>query len=75
LQGLPSDALPPELRGCADLPTAGLGPIRFVGLIGLPFALIGLYFMARILRNAAWLDGTTLRVRAVADNPLIHHLQ
>jgi hypothetical protein len=68
LQGLPSDALPPELRDCTNLPAAGfpgsgLGPIRFVGLIGIPFALIGLYFILRVLRTAAWLEGTTLRVR------------
>jgi hypothetical protein len=73
LQGLPPDALPPELRDCANLPATGLpatglpdtglGPIRFVGLIGLPFALIGLYLIIRILRTAAWLDGTLLRVR------------
>jgi hypothetical protein len=73
LQGLPSDALPPELRDCANLPSAGfpsaglpdsgLGPIRFVGLIGVPFALIGLYMIIRVLRTAAWLDRTTLRVR------------
>jgi hypothetical protein len=68
LQGLPSDALPPQLRDCANLPSAGfpdpgLGPIRFVGLIGIPFALIGLYLIVRVLRTAAWLDGTTLRLR------------
>jgi hypothetical protein len=68
LQGLPSDALPPELRDCTNLPSAGLpdsglGPIRFVGLIGLPFALIGVYLIVRVLRTASWLDGTTLRVR------------
>lgn len=66
LTGLPPDALPPELRDCAGLPgpgTAGLGPIRFIGLIGLPFAVIGLYTIVRVLRTAAWLDGTRLHVR------------
>jgi hypothetical protein len=68
LQGLPSDALPPELRDCTNLPSAGLpasglGPIRFVGLIGLPFALIGIYLIIRVVRTASWLDGTTLSVR------------
>jgi len=68
LQGLPPDALPPELRDCANLPSLGpadpgLGPIRFVGLIGLPFALIGLYLIIRVLRTAAWLDGTKLQLR------------
>jgi hypothetical protein len=68
LQGIPPDALPPELRDCVNLPSAGvpdsgLGPIRFVGLIGLPFALIGLYLIDRVLRTAAWLDGTRLHLR------------
>ncbi|MEV6842336.1 hypothetical protein [Actinoplanes sp. NPDC051411] len=68
LQGIPSSALPPELRDCANLPSAtlphpGLGPIRFVGLIGLPFALLGLYLIVRVLRTAAWLDGPTLHLR------------
>lgn len=68
LQGLPSDALPPELRDCTNLPAtglpdSGLGPIRFVGLIGLPLALLGLYMILRVLRTAAWLDGSTLRLR------------
>jgi hypothetical protein len=68
LQGVPADALPPELRDCANLPAAGipdsgLGPIRFIGLIGLPFALIGLYLIIRVLRTAAWLDGPSLQLR------------
>jgi hypothetical protein len=53
-------------RDAAGLPgpgTAGLGPIRFIGLIGIPFALIGLYTVVRVLRAAAWLDGTRLHVR------------
>jgi hypothetical protein len=61
--GLPPDALPPELRDCAGAVPAGLGPIRFIGLIGIPFALIGLYTIVRVLRAAAWLDGTRLHVR------------
>lgn len=68
LQGIPSDALPPELHDCANLPAAGLpdpglGALRFVGLIGLPFALIGLYLIVRVLRTAAWLDGPLLQIR------------
>ena len=68
LQGLPPAALPPDLRGCADLPAvglpdSGLGPVRFVGLIGVPLALLGIYFVVRVLRTAAWLDGTTLQIR------------
>jgi hypothetical protein len=79
LQGVPPDALPRELSNCANhlpstgspsadvsstgLLSSGLGPVRFVGLIGLPFALIGLYMIVRVLRTAAWLDGTTLHIR------------
>ncbi|MFJ8577132.1 hypothetical protein [Micromonospora sp. NPDC093277] len=57
---LPPGMLPPELHGDA---AAGPGPIRFVGLCGLPFVLLGLYLLLRMLRTAAWLDGTRASVR------------
>lgn len=73
LPGVQPDALPPGLQSCADpgFPSAGLGfpgadglgAFRFVGLVGVPFALLGLYVVLRSLRTAVWLDGTTLRVR------------
>ncbi|MCW3839306.1 hypothetical protein ONA70_04240 [Micromonospora yasonensis] len=58
---LPPGLLPPELNGGAtDSP---LGPARFVGLCGLPVVLLGLYLLLRVLRTAAWLDGTRASVR------------
>jgi hypothetical protein len=59
----PSSGLGGSGLGGSGLPSSGLGPIRFVGLIGIPFALIGIYLIVRVLRTAAWLDGTTLAVR------------
>ncbi|MFD2764210.1 hypothetical protein [Micromonospora eburnea] len=56
---LPPGMLPPSLHGDATLP----GPVRFVGLCGLPFVLLGLYLLLRMLRTAAWLDGTRASVR------------
>jgi hypothetical protein len=57
---LPPGMLPPELNGATGSP---LGPARFVGLCGLPFVLLGLYLLLRMLRTAAWLDGTRATVR------------
>ncbi|MEV0805245.1 hypothetical protein [Micromonospora sp. NPDC050200] len=57
---LPPELLPPELR---DPSTTGLGAGRFIGLCGVPFALLGLYLVLRVLRTAAWLEGTRVTVR------------
>ncbi|MET8230219.1 hypothetical protein ABZS77_06005 [Micromonospora sp. NPDC005298] len=56
---LPPGMLPPALRdsGGAD------GPSPFVGLCGLPFVLLGVYLVLRVLRTAVWLDGSRARVR------------
>lgn len=56
---LPPGMLPPGLRdsGGAD------GPSPFVGLCGLPFVLLGVYLVLRVLRTAAWLNGSRARVR------------
>ncbi|TNH27070.1 hypothetical protein FHG89_18985 [Micromonospora orduensis] len=57
---LPPGMLPPGLRdsgGGAD------GPSPVVGLCGLPFVLLGVYLVLRVLRAAAWLDGSRVRVR------------
>ncbi|SCL19903.1 hypothetical protein GA0070624_1866 [Micromonospora rhizosphaerae] len=59
---LPPGMLPPDLSGS---PSAGLGPGRLVGLCGIPFALLGLYLVLRVLRTAAWLEGTRAHVRGV----------
>lgn len=58
---LPPGLLPPELHDGST--TSALGPARFVGLCGLPVVLLGLYLLLRVLRTAAWLDGTRASVR------------
>src|SRR5437899_1202587 len=57
---LPPGMLPPDLN---DGAAAAPGSIRLVGLCGLPFALLGLYLLLRVLRTAAWLEGTRASVR------------
>ena len=58
---LPPGMLPPELN--EGTTTSALGSARFVGLCGLPVVLLGLYLLLRVLRTAAWLDGTRASVR------------
>ncbi|WP_030490859.1 hypothetical protein [Micromonospora chokoriensis] len=59
---LPPGMLPPALQNSgADSNQAGLSP--FVGLCGLPFVLLGVFLVLRVLRTAAWLDGSRARVR------------
>ena len=57
---LPPGMLPPDLAGTSS---SGPTPVRFVGLCGLPFVLLGLYLVLRVLRTAAWLAGTRASVR------------
>ena len=64
---LPPGLLPPGLRDSADPNQAGPSP--FIGLCGLPFVLLGLYLVLRVLRTAAWLDGSRARVRGRAAHP------
>ncbi|MFG3600817.1 hypothetical protein [Micromonospora chersina] len=52
--------LPPDLH---DGATAAPTPLRWAGLCGLPFVLLGLWLVLRVLRTAAWLDGTRASVR------------
>ncbi|GAB3343365.1 hypothetical protein RMN56_06470 [Micromonospora halotolerans] len=60
VRDLPPELLPPDLHdGAAATPT----PLRYAGLCGLPFLLLGLYLVLRVLRTAAWLDGTRASVR------------
>ncbi|MCG5468686.1 hypothetical protein LADH09A_002555 [Micromonospora sp. LAH09] len=59
---LPPGMLPPALRD------SGAGadqsnPVPVIGLCGLPFLLLGVYLVLRVLRTAAWLDGSRARVR------------
>ncbi|MEV4655513.1 hypothetical protein [Micromonospora sp. NPDC049301] len=61
---LPPGMLPPALRdsgGGAGWDQSGSGWLA--GLCGLPFALLGIYLVLRVLRTAAWLDGSRARVR------------
>ncbi|MET7671936.1 hypothetical protein [Micromonospora luteifusca] len=59
---LPPGMLPPALQ---DSGGGGgeSGPSVFIGLCGLPFVLLGIYLVLRVLRTAAWLDGSRVRVR------------
>ncbi|MEV4388915.1 hypothetical protein AB0J68_24940, partial [Micromonospora sp. NPDC049580] len=57
---LPPGMLPPALR---ESTSGSEGPGPFLGLCGLPFVLLGVYLVLRVLRTAAWLDGSRVRVR------------
>ncbi|MEU7927467.1 hypothetical protein [Micromonospora sp. NPDC049107] len=56
---LPPGMLPPALRESGG----GSGRGLFLGLCGLPFVLLGVYLVLRVLRTAAWLDGSRVHVR------------
>ncbi|MEU5907707.1 hypothetical protein [Micromonospora sp. NPDC047527] len=58
---LPPGMLPSGLREPADGDQPGIGPLA--GLCGLPLVLLGVYLVLRVLRTAAWLDGSRVRVR------------
>ncbi|MEU4479363.1 hypothetical protein AB0F68_15045 [Micromonospora sp. NPDC023966] len=60
VRDLPPELLPPDLH---DGAAAAPAPLRYAGLCGLPFLLLGLYLVLRVLRTAAWLDGTRASVR------------
>ncbi|MFG2051250.1 hypothetical protein ACGFIW_27950 [Micromonospora sp. NPDC048935] len=59
---VPPGMLPPALRDSAG-GAEQAGPSPFVGLCGLPFVLLGIYLVLRVLRTAAWLEGSHVRVR------------
>ncbi|MFC0028755.1 hypothetical protein ACFFMM_04360 [Micromonospora chaiyaphumensis] len=61
VRDLPPELLPPDLHG--GTPAAAPTPLRYAGLCGIPFVLLGLYLVLRVLRTAAWLDGTRASVR------------
>lgn len=64
LAGFPADALPPDIAVCSGWLPPDIGLFGWFGLVfGGGLALLGLYITARWLRAAAWLDGTTLRIR------------
>ncbi|WP_141714687.1 hypothetical protein [Micromonospora mirobrigensis] len=64
---LPPGMLPPDLAG-RPAQDDGFGSVRLVGLCGLPVVLLGLYLVLRVLRTAAWLDGTRVRVRGAVGS-------
>ncbi|MFI5927128.1 hypothetical protein ACIA3K_14210 [Micromonospora sp. NPDC051543] len=57
---LPPGMRPPALRESAS---GAEQPGLLLGLCGLPFVLLGIYLVLRVLRTAAWLDGTRVLVR------------
>ncbi|MEU7798020.1 hypothetical protein AB0B10_01995 [Micromonospora arborensis] len=59
---LPPGMLPPALQDSGNGGGAS-GPGLFIGLCGLPFVVLGIYLVLRVLRTAAWLDGSRARVR------------
>ncbi|MFB9358927.1 hypothetical protein [Actinoplanes nipponensis] len=68
VSGIPPELLPPSVRECiADgswfAGADGFGPWRLIGLLGIPFMLVGLYLAAGALRTAAWLEGSRATVR------------
>ena len=57
ISGIPHDLLPPEVRECVSGGAwlsfgDGLGPLRLLGLIGVPVMLLGLYLVFTSLRTA-----------------------
>ncbi|WP_125809625.1 hypothetical protein [Actinoplanes sp. ATCC 53533] len=68
ISGIPPELLPPSVRECVSNGSwfndgAGFGPMRLIGLMGIPFLLVGLYLALSALRTAAWLEGTKATVR------------
>ena len=68
ISGIPPELLPPSVRECVSDGSwfnggDGFGPLRLIGLFGVPFVLVGLYLAASSLRTAAWLEGTRATVR------------
>jgi hypothetical protein len=68
VSGIPPEMLPPSVRECISEGSwfaggDGFGPLRFIGLLGIPFVLVGLYLAVGALRTAAWLEGTRATVR------------
>jgi len=68
VSGIPPEMLPPSVRECISDGSwfnggDGFGPLRLIGLLGIPFMLVGLYLALSALRTAAWLEGTRVTVR------------
>ncbi len=68
ISGIPPELLPSSVRECVADGSwfsggEGFGPMRLIGLLGIPFVLVGLYLALSALRTAAWLEGTRATVR------------
>jgi hypothetical protein len=68
ISGIPPEMLPPSVRECVSDGSwfnggDGFGPMRLIGLLGVPFLLVGVYLALSSLRTAAWLEGTRATVR------------
>ena len=68
ISGIPPELLPESVRECVSNGSwftggDGFGPLRLLGLLGLPFLLLGLYLALSAVRTAAWLEGTRATVR------------
>ncbi|MET8146925.1 hypothetical protein ACIBSW_03895 [Actinoplanes sp. NPDC049668] len=73
LAGIPEELLPESVRDCLSNGSwftgfdtgfdDGVGAMRLIGLLGIPFVLVGLYLALSALRTAAWLEGTRATVR------------
>ncbi|MDP9819904.1 hypothetical protein [Spirilliplanes yamanashiensis] len=68
VEGGTVDDLPPGLLeelGCSrsSSPFDWFEPVQLIGLLGLPFVVLGLGLVLRVLRSAVWLEGTHADVR------------
>ena len=68
ISGIPPELLPPSVRECVSNGSwfndgDGFGAMRLIGLLGIPFLLIGVYLALSALRTAGWLEGTKATVR------------
>jgi hypothetical protein len=72
LAGVPADVLPPDVAVCSGWVPPHIGLFGWFGLVfGGGLALLGLFLAMRWLRAAAWLDGTTLRVRGALRSRVV----
>ena len=68
ISGIPPELLPPSVRECVSNGSwfsggEGFGAMRLVGLLGIPFMLVGIYLALSAVRTAGWLEGTRATVR------------
>jgi hypothetical protein len=68
ISGIPPELLPPSVRECVSDGSwfngaDGFGAMRLIGLLGIPFVLVGGYLVLSALRTAGWLEGTRATVR------------